>query len=197
MELGVTPDGLTLHVDDEVLVCDRDATMPPGTERGYIVQGHEARLGLPALPRRHPAGAAEGRDGRAVLRAVRVHQPHVLSPPGARSRRALSICASTGSSAAACTRTTRSPITRALPSSSILRFTSNATSPTCSTCASTSCGVGGSCRAPGTRKRPCSSPPTGTRRFVRALELAVERSDSPAEFANGSLIFRLQLAARR
>ena len=25
MELGVTPDGLTLHVDDEVLVCDRDA----------------------------------------------------------------------------------------------------------------------------------------------------------------------------
>ena len=38
MEFGITPDGLTLHVDDEVLVCDRQATIPTGTERGYIVK---------------------------------------------------------------------------------------------------------------------------------------------------------------
>ncbi|HLN06212.1 MAG TPA: glycogen debranching N-terminal domain-containing protein, partial [Acidimicrobiales bacterium] len=38
MELGVTPDNLMLHIDDEVLVCDRDATIPFGTERGYIVK---------------------------------------------------------------------------------------------------------------------------------------------------------------
>jgi glycogen debranching enzyme len=38
MEFGITPDGLTLHIDDEVLVCDREATIPAGTERGYIVK---------------------------------------------------------------------------------------------------------------------------------------------------------------
>ena len=45
-------------------------------------EGHEARLGIPALPRRFSARVAEGCDGRTFLRAVRVHQPHARHGPG-------------------------------------------------------------------------------------------------------------------
>ena len=127
-------------------------------------EGHQARLRVPHLARRVPARPAERAPAPSPSRRGSSSRTRHSSRRGARSRRARFIFVSTGSSAAACTRTTRSPTTRALLSSSTSRFMSSAISPTCSTCASTRAAAGASCRAPGTSRLSSSSPRTGTGR---------------------------------
>jgi hypothetical protein len=187
MELGVTPDGLTLHVDDEVLVCDRDATMPPGTERGYIVRdtrlvsGYRLYLGgfAPVL--------LQGATAEPFSARFEFTNPTLVTARGRIEASALHL-----------------RVDRIVGGGvhEDYEVTNYSTSPV-----ELDLEVHVECdfadlfdlREHVVRRRGIMQSTWDEReallvttyrneKFVRALELAVERSDSPAEFANGSLL---------
>src|SRR5208283_1087852 len=193
MEPGVTPDGLTLHVDDEVLVCDRDASVPTGTERGYIVRDTRLvsayRLYLGGLTPVLLEGAAAG----PFSARFEFTNPTLVTEWGQIDASTLHL------------RVDRTVGGGVHEDYDVTNYSSSAVELDLEVHVECDFADLFDLREHAVRRRGIMQSTWAEREsllvttyrnedFVRALELAVERSDSPAEFANGSLIFRLQLA---
>jgi len=193
MEPGVTPDGLTLHVDDEVLVCDRDATVPPGTERGYIVRDTRLVSGY----RLYLGGLApvllEGAAAEPFSARFEFTNPTLVTAWGQIDASTLHL------------RVDRTVGGGVHEDYDVTNYSGSAVELDLEVHVECDFADLFDLREHTVRRRGIMQSTWDEReallvttyrneQFVRALELAVERSDSPAEFANGSLIFRLQLA---
>jgi glycogen debranching enzyme len=193
MEPGVTPDGLTLHVDDEVLVCDRDATVPAGTERGYIVRDTRLVSGY----RLYLGGLApvllEGAAAEPFSARFEFTNPTLVTAWGQIDANTLHL------------RVDRTVGGGVHEDYDVTNYSGSAVELDLEVHVECDFADLFDLREHAVRRRGIMQSTWDeteallvttyrNEQFVRALELAVERSDSPAEFANGSLIFRLQLA---
>ncbi len=193
MEPGVTPDGLTLHIDDEVLVCDRDATVPAGTERGYIVRDTRLVSGY----RLYLGGLApvllEGAAAEPFSARFEFTNPTLVTAWGQidASTLHLRVDRTVGGGVHEdydVTNYSGSPVELDLEVHVECDFAD------LFDLREHTVRRRGIMQSTWDEKQALLVTTYRNEQFVRALELAVERCDSPAEFANGSLIFRLQLA---
>src|SRR5271166_1399282 len=193
MELGATPYGLTLHVDDEVLVCERDATVRFGTERGYIVRDTR----LVSAYRLYIGGSVpvllQGAAAEAFSARFEFTNPPLITAWGPIEASSLHL------------RLDRTVGGGVHEDYEVTNYSGSAVELDLEVHVECDFADLFDLREHAVRRRGIMQSTWDERgallvttyrngQFVRALELAVERSDSPAEFANGSLIFRLQLA---
>jgi glycogen debranching enzyme len=193
MDQGVTPDGLTLHVDDEVLVCDRDGTIPPGTERGYIVRDTRLVSGYRLYLGGFPPVLLQGATAEPFSARFEYTNPTLATARGQIEASALHL------------RVDRIVGGGVHEDYEVTNYSSSAVELDLEVHIECDFADLFDLREHVVRRRGIMQSTWDEReallvttyrneKFVRALELAVERCDSPAEFANGSLIFRLQLA---
>jgi glycogen debranching enzyme len=193
MEFGVTPDGLTLHVDDEVLVCDRDATVPPGTECGYIVKDTRLVSGYRVLLGGSPPVLLEGTSAEAFSARFEFTNPTLVTAWGQieASTLHLRIDRIVGGGVHEDYDVTNYS---GLPVELDLELHIECDFADLFDLRGHVSSRRGIMQSTWEEHEALLVTTYRNKEFVRALELAVERCDSPAEFANGSLIFRLQLA---
>ncbi len=193
MELGVPADGLTLHVADEVLVCDRDATMPPGTERGYIVRDTRLVSGYRISLGGSPPVLLKGASAEPFAARFEFTNPTLVTAWGQIEASALHL------------RVDRIIGGGVHEDYEVTNYSGYPVELDLEVHVECDFADLFDLREHAVRRRGIMQSTWDEQAellvttyrngpFVRALELAVERSDSPAEFANGSLIFRLQLA---
>jgi len=193
MEPGVSGDGVTLHVDDEVLVCDRDATIPPGTERGYIVRDTRLVSGYRLYLGGVPPVLLEGAAAEPFSARFEFTNPTLVTAWGQIEASALHL------------RVDRTVGGGVHEDYDVTNYSGSSVELDLEVRVECDFADLFDLREHVVRRRGImqstwdekgASLVTTYRneQFVRALELAVERSDSAAEYANGSLIFRLQLA---
>jgi glycogen debranching enzyme len=193
MEFGITPDGLTLHVDDEVLVCDRQATIPTGTERGYIVKDTRLVSGYHLLLGGLAPVLLKGASTEPYSARFEFTNPTLVTAWGQIEASALHL------------RIDRTVGGGVHEDYEVTNYSRAGVELDLEVHVECDFADVFDLRELGVRRRGIMQSTWDEKEallvttyrngeFVRALELAVERCDSPAEFANGSLIFRLQVA---
>jgi len=193
MELGATPYGLTLHVDDEVLVCERDATVRFGTERGYIVRDTR----LVSAYRLYIGGSVpvllQGAAAEAFSARFEFTNPPLITAWGPIEASSLHL------------RLDRTVGGGVHEDYEVTNYSGSAVELDLEVHVECDFADLFDLREHAVRRRGIMQSTWDEKQaqlvttysneqFLRALEVAVELSDSPAEFANGSLFFRLQLA---
>jgi glycogen debranching enzyme len=194
MEFGITPDGLTLHIDDEVLVCDREATIPAGTDRGYIVKDTRLVSGYRVLLGGFAPVLLKGATAAPFSARFEFTNPTLVTARGPIEASALHLRID---------RTVGGGVHEDYEVTNYSR-----TSVELDLEVHIECDFADlfDLREHVVRRRGIMQSTWDevegllvttyrNESFVRALELAVEKCDSRPEFANGSLIFRLQLGS--
>ena len=193
MEFGIPPDGLTLHLDDEVLVCDREATIPVGSERGYIVKDTRLVSGYRVLLGGSVPVLLKGASAASFSARFEFTNPTLVTAQGQIEATALHlrIDRTVGGGVHEdydVTNFARSPVELDLEVhiecdfADVFDLRQHVV------------GRRGIMQSTWDEKQALLVTTYRNGPFVRALEVVVENCDSPTEFANGSLIFRLQLA---
>jgi glycogen debranching enzyme len=193
MEFGVTPDGLTLHIEDEVLVCSRDATIPLGTQRGYIVKDTRLVSGYRVLLGDSAPVLLQGASAGPFSARFEFTNPTLVTAWGQIEECSLHLRIDRTLGGGVhedyeVTNYSRSDVELDLEVHIECDFAD------LFDLRGHVVGRRGIMQSTWDEQEALLVTTYRNEQFVRALEVAVERCDSPAEFANGSLIFRLQLS---
>lgn len=193
MEFGIPPDGLTLHLDDEVLVCDREATIPAGSERGYIVKDTRLVSGYRVLLGGSVPVLLKGASAAPFAARFEFTNPTLVTAKGEIEATALHLRID---------RTVGGGVHEDYEVTNYARTAVELDLEVHIECDFADVfdlrqhvvGRRGIMQSTWDEKEALLVTTYRNGHFVRALEVAVESCDSPTEFANGSLNFRLQLA---